>query len=79
MGTIKSIIEHKEKKDQKKRVNELPFAGCPHCGCFMFNAFRQFRERPDGKLIPEEHQACANPRCLKKFEVSYGEISYDLQ
>ena len=49
----------------QETVNGMP------CGCYAFNTYRTFIVRPDGKLIPEERQICANPRCQKPFFVDY--------
>jgi len=76
MGELKSIRDHKIK--QKISDRELPYARCSECGCYVFNCYRMFREREDGKLLPEEHQVCANPRCQKKFEVKYDGLTYGM-
>ena len=84
MTKIKSIKAHKEKKKQEVKTDQPTYYRCQEtvngmtCGCYAFNTYRVFIVRDDGKLIPEERQICANPRCQKELVINYDDAAYTI-
>ncbi len=86
MIKIKSIKDHKARKRQESKSDPPNYYRCEEmvagtnmvCGSYCFNTYRVFIVRPDGKMVPEERQICANPRCQKELFVNYDDVAYTI-